>query len=79
MKKSYQEHCKSIAQEFREDIENYETKAKLATDKMYKNREPLSRADLELHKDCENILANYCSENDLDIEDFNTDQIVLNF
>ena len=50
MKKSYQEHCKSIAQEFREDIENYETKAKLATDKMYKNREPLSRADL--YKDC---------------------------
>ena len=56
MKKSYQEHCKSIAQ-FREDIENYETKAKLATDKMYKNREPLSRADLELHKDCENIIV----------------------
>ena len=79
MKKSYQEHCESIAQEFRENIENYETKAGLAIDEMYKNREPLARADVELYEDCDNILADYCSENDLDIEEFNTEDIVLNF
>jgi len=61
-------HCKSV-------ISCFEEHESIALDKINRMRCPLSFADSELYERMEEAISEYCEENGLNAEDFDTEEV----
>lgn len=71
------ENVKEIIELFKENVRDYEVRVDLALGQMYEDRIPLSVADYNLYAELEDELYEYCKEHDLNIEDYDVEEIII--
>ena len=71
------ENVKEIIELFKENVRDYENRVNFALGQMYEDRIPLSVADYGLYAELEDELYEYCKEHDLNIEDYDVEEIII--
>lgn len=70
---------KQIGKRFLENIEDFEIRFQLAMKTMEKYRCPLYHADSALYDECEDVISDYCVDNNIDIDmlDYDVEEIIF--